>query len=467
MGASSTDKLQQQAYSLLRQGRLNDAEPLFIQLCKENDANTEAHFSLCKIYFSQGNLHKAIAQAQRVVELDNEYGEAWLALSSFYADTGRLKEAEHSSRTAIALLPDVVEAKINLVNVLISQEKQDEATALCKHIKADNPKNPGIWHSLGLAFKAQGLIEDAEQCLTRTVELDPDNAVALCTLGEIKAAQEDLSQAQLLFKKSKELNPTYPLVHFELGKVILPGNSEKHWNLIQQLQQDYLYLDLNEAKNTAIELAKDFRFGDATAERELLRFFDEYDPACLYPMQWWTDALKRFGDQRHAPDTALRSIYSAVFSWSLPCKLALEEIASFVDNRLASYGSGTGYWEYLLAKNYGIDVICHDMLLGHRFTSMTQKQHSEVKVDPQDTIFLAWLPGESTINSAIESLLNQTKTGQKLVLVGEPADANGYPGTCGTFQFFHYLRNYFKTQSLIPLANYAYFNDRVELLVRK
>jgi hypothetical protein len=80
---------------------------------------------------------------------------------------------------------------------------------------------------------------------------------------------------------------------------------------------------------------------------------------------------------------------------------------------------------------------------------------------------LAWLPAEVAIDDAIESLLNQTKVGQKLILVGEPADAHGQPRTCGTQRFFQYLKHNFKTQALITLPNYAYFKDRVELLVRK
>ena len=98
---------------------------------------------------------------------------------------------------------------------------------------------------------------------------------------------------------------------------------------------------------------------------------------------------------------------------------------------------------------------------------MKQMLHSNATVAPDDTIFLAWLPGGVAIDHAIESLLNQARAGQKLVLVGESADDNGHPRACGTHRFFRYLRNNFETQARIPLANYAYFEDRVELLVRK
>ena len=138
----------------------NEAEKLMVQA-----------FALVK----QGRLTEAIVHVKRAVELDAEYGEAWLALGSLYADTGLFQQAERASRIAIALLPGVAEAKINLVNALISQEKQDEAIALCKSIKEDNPAHPGIWHSLGLAFKAQGLIQDADQCWFQHLLMQPDH----------------------------------------------------------------------------------------------------------------------------------------------------------------------------------------------------------------------------------------------------------------------------------------------------
>ncbi len=456
-----------QAFALLNQGKLMDAHNCLNTVIKLDPNNRVAHFTLCKIYAFRGDLTQAIVQAKKVVALDPDNGEAWLALSSFYADTGEFQQAEEACRTAINFLPHIPEAKINLANALISQDKLEEALELCNSIKGDNPANAGIWHSLGLAYKAMNKIQHAEQCLTKVTMLDPKNAAAFCTLGEIKAAQEDISQALYYYEKSRKLDPVNPRVHFELGKVLLPNNSTKHWQLIQELQKDYQYQDSKEANTISKELATDFHNADAGIEETLKQFFDSYDASSLYPVKWWTDTLKQFGDRRQASDTALRSIYASVFSWSLPCKEALDEIAAFSTKQLSSYGSGTGYWEYLLAKHYAIDIKCHDMLLGHRFTPMKQILHSDVTVHPEDTLFLAWLPGEAGIDTAIESLLNQTRVGQKLILVGEPADENGYPRTCGTHRFFRYLQDNFELQKKIPLPNYAYFNDCVELLVRK
>ena len=500
MATKRIETLMAEAFSLVKQKKMQAAEQLLAQICQQDkkhspawfmrgaiqfgagDLNSalkflkktiqldarhvEAHFTLCKIYLSRGNLPKAISHVKRVLSFDAKHGAAWLALGSFYADSGKFVQAEQASRTAITLLPGVAEAKINLMNALISQNKHEEAMTLCQGIKADNPTKPGIWHSLGLAFKAQGQIKDAEDCLTKTTQLDPKNADAFCTLGQIKASQEELSAAFGLYQKSRELAPTNPRVHFELGKVLLPHSSDRHWQRVQQLHNDHQYQNIQEAQELAKGLATHFRYGDAGVERALLQFFSDYDPSRLYPTDWWLDVLRQFGDPRHAHDTALRSIYSAVFSWSLPCQQALDDIANFSGQRLASYGSGAGYWEYLLSLHYGIDVVCHDILLRNRFTEMKQQRHADVSVQSDDTLFLAWLPGETAIDPDIEALLNQTQSGQKLVLVGEPADEYGYPRTCGTQRFFHYLRQHFKTRATLPLANYAYFTDRVELLVR-
>ena len=501
MSAHGAGGLMGQAFTLLRQGRLADAERLLAQICERDEqngkawfmrgairfesgdtnraieylsiavdldpGNTDAHFTLCKLHLSRGNLADAIFHIEKVVEQDPNRGEAWLALGSLHADAGRFRQAERASRVAMELLPGVAEPGINLANALISQGKQDEALALCNRIKADDPVRPGIWHSLGLAFKALERMQDAEQCLTAATTLDPTNAAAFCALGDVKAARDDVSEALSLYRKSRELNPADPRVHFQLGKVLLPNSSARHGTLVERLQRDHLYNDIGEARDIARELATGFRYGDAGVERALVRFFDEFDPARLYPAEWWADALTQFGDRRRASDTALRSIYSAVFSWSLPCRQAMDEIAAFCGKRLASYGSGAGYWEWLLSTHHGIDVVCYDMVLRHRFMPTERVLHSDATIDPEDTIFLAWLPGEAAIDPAIESLLDQVRPGQKLVLVGEPAHDNGHPRTCGTHRFFRYLKDRFETRATVPLANYACFRDRVDLLARR
>jgi len=501
MGAHGAGKTMGQAFALVRQGRLSDADRLLAEICEQDaengkawfmrgairlesgdmhgaieylstavgldPGNTEAHFALCRLHLSRGNPARAIFHANRVVELDANHGQAWLALGSLHADAGRFRQAEQASRVAMDLLPGVAEPKINLVNALISQGRRDEATALCDVIRAEDPARPGIWHSLGLAFKALGRMQDAEQCLTTAARSDPGNAAALCALGEIKAARNDVAQALSLYRRSRELDPLDPRVHFQLGKVLLPGSSARHAELVERLQGDHQYRDISEARNIARELATGLHCDGPAVERVLSRFFDEYDPSRLYPVEWWTDAMMQFGDRRQASDTALRSVYSAVFSWSLPCRQATDEIAAFCGRRLASYGSGAGYWEWLLASHYGIDVVCHDMVLRHRFMPMQKVPHSDATVDPEDTIFLAWLPGDAAIDPAVESLLDQAEPGQKLVLVGEPADDYGHPRTCGTHRFFHYLRARFETRAVIALANYAFFQDRVDLLVRR
>ena len=98
---------------------------------------------------------------------------------------------------------------------------------------------------------------------------------------------------------------------------------------------------------------------------------------------------------------------------------------------------------------------------------MRQTAHGDARIDPRDTIFLAWLPGEAAIDGEIESLLNQLGRGGKLVLVGEPADEYGHPRTCATHRFFRYLADHFALREALPLVSYACFQDRVELLVKK
>ena len=128
MGIDDPHKLMAQAFALVKQGKLTDADKLYAQICVHNEtngkawfmrgaiqyefgemnraleymckviridpANTDAHFTLCKISVSLGNLTEAMVHVKRVLELAPERGEAWLALGSFYADTGSFQHAD-------------------------------------------------------------------------------------------------------------------------------------------------------------------------------------------------------------------------------------------------------------------------------------------------------------------------------------------------------------------------------------
>jgi tetratricopeptide (TPR) repeat protein len=502
MNTAEINKITDQAYAAAEQGRLADAEQLFAQVCEMNGNNSEAwmmrgaiqfergatdvasdylnralklnpndieaHFTLCKLFLSQGRLDEAIASGREAVNLDQDYGEAWLLLSAAHEKTGQYPDAEECSRRAIALLPESSEAKITLVNALRCQDKLDEAILLCQKIRNENPMQPDIWYYLGLAFQSRRLLQDSEQCFTKVIELNPLHAGAHRGLGNTHAAQGNVLQAVLHYKKAKDLNPTFPRLHFDLGKVLLPSSSEEHRQLLQQLQLDYLYRGAGEASDIAKKLVNNFKYDDPSALNNLVHFFSEFDPARVYPMAWWSNALQQYGPRELAHDTVMRSVFSAVFSWSLPCKEALEEIVNFAEgSRMSSHGSGAGYWEYLLNTNYGVDIVCHDMKLRHRFIDTKEQLHSHATIHPSDTVFLAWVPGESESVLGIEPLLNHLQAGQKLVLIGEPPDDMGQPRTCGTRRFFQFLRDNFDHQATILLANYAYLEDCVELLTRK
>ena len=502
MNPTETNKIMDQAFATVEQGRLMEAEQLFAQVCEMDSNNSEAwmmrgaiqlefgatdvaadylnraiklnpddieaHFTLCKLFLSQDRLDEAITSGRKAVNLDQDYGEAWLLLSGTYEKAGQCQYAEQSSRRAIELLPEASEAKITLLNALRCQGKLDEVIPLCKKIRMENPIQPYIWYSMGLAFQDQQLLQDAEQCFTKVIELDPLHAKAYCGLGDISVVQGNVLEAMLHYKKSIELDHTFPRVHFQLGKVLLANSSEEQRQLLQQLQQDYLYRGTNEASDIAIKLAKNFQYDNPAALINLIQFFSEFDPARLYPTAWWSNTLQQYQPQELAHDTIMRSVFSTIFSWSLPCKEALDEIVRFAaGSRISSYGSGAGYWEYLLAMNYGIDIVCHDMKLRHRFIDMQELLHSDTTINPLDTIFLAWIPGETESNLGIEPLLDQLQVGQKLVLIGEPEDDMGEPRNCGTHRFFQFLRSNFEHQATIPLANYAYLEDCVELLTRK
>lgn len=490
------------AYSLVEQGHLKEAHQLFEQVCEQDNNNSEAwmmrgaiqlelgdtelaaeflnraitldpddieaHFSLCKLFMSSNQLDKAIDSGRKAVSLDPDYGIAWLLLSGIYLDYGQTQEAEECGSKAIALLPGMQEAQINLVNILRTQGRLDEAIPLCDEIRNTQPTQADVWNGLGLAYQDKRQLTESESCFTKAVELNPQFAKAYCSLGEVQSAQGNFQQASLQLKKAITLNPDLPRTYFEYAKILLKNGTEEHQTLLQELQQDHLYKNMNEAREIAIKLANDFPYDDAPSCLYLHQFFTEFDPTKLYTKEWWETAMNKFGSKQLAHDKIAQSVFSAVYGWSLPCQEALDEIARFTGNtRVSSYGSGAGYWEYLLQTHHGLDIVAYDIKLRHRFIETREQRHSETIITTSDSIFLAWIPGILDGDVNMEPLLDQMVVGQKLVLIGEPAEDSGQPRTCGTRDFFQYLSAHFEHNATIPLATYSYMEDCVELFTKK
>lgn len=417
--------------ALYEQGEYDEAAVCYRQAISINPGLSYAHYGLGKIFQASRNFQAAIDCYERTLTLKPGFLDAHVNLGAVLKQKGHLERAEECYRRALSI----------------------------------NSNSPNILCYLGATLSEQQKFDEAQSYYTQAIAINPQHTAAYRGLGDLFRAQEKLDEALPHYQKAVEIDPSSVGTQIKLGYALLVTGSEKKLELLKLLSQDYIFPEIHKPKDLAIRLARLYSYTDQAAREQLCNLFSEFDPGRLYPSEWWRTALQRFGSSELAHDKIARGVLSAVYSWSIPTQEVLDEIARFAkDSRVFSYGSGAGYWEYLLKTHYGIEVAASDRKLRHRFLDMQQVDYAEARVHPADIVFLAWIPEGA---SDTENILSQMREGQKLVLIGESIKTPGLARTCATDRFFSILQSEFKHLGTCSLVQFAYFYDSVEFYEKK
>jgi tetratricopeptide (TPR) repeat protein len=94
---------------------------------------------------------------------------------------GNLKACRESLESLLARVPAHLEARLLLVQVLLSEEKFDVAKGYLEQILAERPADARAQHTMGVLLEAKGEQQAALACYKQAAELEPENQeFALC-----------------------------------------------------------------------------------------------------------------------------------------------------------------------------------------------------------------------------------------------------------------------------------------------
>ena len=130
----------------------------------------------------------------------------------------------------------------------VASKSQNEAGKLERDIltyqtvTGINPKNARAWHTLGNLQRSAGLYDQAAISLEKAVELDKRQEVFHYHLGLVYAAQNRFEDAVETFKKVIQINPEYNLAHATLAgyyrKLGKTEESKYHMAIARRTMQD-------------------------------------------------------------------------------------------------------------------------------------------------------------------------------------------------------------------------------------
>ena len=159
----------------------------------------------------QARYSQAAQQLEQMRKLGARDYDTTCSLASALGASGRLDEAIHLLREAIALDPEKLLAHHTLGRLLLVQQQPAEAAVEFERCAAMQPGSAGIQLELGRAYEALEKLDKAEAAYREALRLDPTLTKANYSLGTLLArtgrkeeAAAQLAIYQAAFQKEQE-----------------------------------------------------------------------------------------------------------------------------------------------------------------------------------------------------------------------------------------------------------------------
>lgn len=453
------------ATTLATSGRLDEAISLFREVLHARPDHLAALGNLASALLHRGDYAGAERAFRAVLKLKPDSFPSFFGLGCALQNEGRSAEAEDNYRKALQLQPNDPHLWMNLGTVLRQQRKLGAATESYRQAIRLKPDLHQGWSALGQTLLELDQLPEAEQAYQQAIRCAPQTAEARIGLGDVLSAQQRGDAALDCYLHAIALDPASQNAHTKAESLLLRLAWAQSGEATAHLLKDRVYEQPARSVADAMALLDAYTYPAADVLDRTRTLLRDFDPERLYPAAWWKEQLSRLGAPTAGHDKVMRGICSAIYSWSLPSREAIEAVASFAgDAILHSFGAGTGYWEWLLARHFGARVLASDRTLRHRYIEMTMEDYGTATVHEGEVVFLAWIPQGVT---AVMNLLRQMRAGQKLVIVGEGPDERGKARICSTEEVFRYLETAFESAGTVPLRHYSYIRDDVRMYRRR
>ena len=182
-----------------------------------NEKNTAALYALGRMFYQQGRYPEAVAQLERVVELDPANYRAHDNLGLCYDILQRDADAlKHFFRALDLVKIDHREydwAYGNLADFFLRRDQFEKAFQLAAEAAGRNPNAARNFFLAGQALVKLGQPENSLKWLRRAIELEPDHAEAHFQLGQALRTLGQAGEARIhleIFRKLKARVPSKP-----------------------------------------------------------------------------------------------------------------------------------------------------------------------------------------------------------------------------------------------------------------
>lgn len=230
-----------QAYE--EQGDYDSAVEIYEKLIQIMPNMPDVHSNLANILYVKGDIDGAISHFQTAVTLNPK--KQWTSivnqtLGFVYQESKQDLDAAISSyQSAYLQTPDDIDIYVNLGSAFYDKEDISNALQVYRNALDLDPENAKIHCNLGFLYWGKGDIDEALKEYELAIKYDSNYDIAYNNMGVIYL--DDLGrvkQAAELFKKSVECNPNYALAHFNLARAVAITGDKIEAAKLYQIAQD-------------------------------------------------------------------------------------------------------------------------------------------------------------------------------------------------------------------------------------
>ncbi len=214
---------------LLEINEIDQSYQCFLELLQNGYESPVIYYYLSKIEAQRNHFEDSLGFINKAIEINSSTPEFYLAKSIINMNMGSLNESLHNAKLALSFNPEYTDAQtqINTLNNLLNP-----AAGILQEINSLN--------SIALNLQGQNKHADAENLFSKVLELDPENFIALYSLGMSHIHQNDPIGAIQFFETLQAKFPNHELVLFALGTC---------YKNIGQYKKAIEYYDLNIINN--------------------------------------------------------------------------------------------------------------------------------------------------------------------------------------------------------------------------
>ena len=229
------------AESLLKLGRVDDAEKVLRRAAREIPMRPPAHKYLADLLVRQGEAHFKQGKTDRAEEyfdqaerhyreasrLDPQWSSPYCALGRLRFDRGAIEEAIGWYRKAIYVEPSDVEARVELAKALTGLGKLPEAMNHYRVALQIRPQDPRVHFNLANFLKVQGKVDLAQRHYREALKYRPNYAEAHVGLGIVLFGRGAVKEAIGHYREALRINPELVIAQVSLGHALAAGDRHR------------------------------------------------------------------------------------------------------------------------------------------------------------------------------------------------------------------------------------------------